>query len=169
MRMSSVKKKRNAIRVASAQRSIVVCIAALSMILLLAACKRKESAEARIEAAQQLSQRQVTLTPGSLYHAIKNGDADSVALLIRAGAVDVTRRYNKNTDHGPTWLALAAAAGSLPVVERIADAGAPIDDRGEYGMTALHWAALEGHDDVVKFLVDHKAQPDSTDEKLDDV
>ena len=51
---------------------------------------------------------------------------------------------------------------SLDELERLAAAGAQIDARDEHGQTALMLAAVEGHADVVDWLVGHGAALDHT-------
>ncbi|KAK2606495.1 hypothetical protein N8I77_005238 [Diaporthe amygdali] len=57
------------------------------------------------------------------------------------------------SDGGWTPLHNAAQKGLTCVVERLLDAGASINARLSNGMTALHWAAFNGFEDVVNVLI----------------
>ena len=62
-------------------------------------------------------------------------------------------RADAVTADGRSPLLLAAEAGSLPVVEALADAGAPLDTRATRGETPLGRAAAGGHAAVVALLL----------------
>ncbi|KAG6354339.1 hypothetical protein INS49_004356 [Diaporthe citri] len=57
------------------------------------------------------------------------------------------------SDGGWTPLHNAAQKGLTCVVERLLEAGASINARLSNGMTALHWAAFNGFEDVVNVLI----------------
>ena len=61
-------------------------------------------------------------------------------------------------DSGGIWQ--AAAAGDLPTVQRLSQAGAPIDDPDpRFSTVPLAWAATGDHADVVAYLLDAGADP----------
>jgi ankyrin repeat protein len=49
-------------------------------------------------------------------------------------------------------------------VRALLAAGAPVDARGEWGATALHWACWKGYADIVNLLLDHHASLTINDE-----
>jgi len=51
---------------------------------------------------------------------------------------------------------------NLELVQRLLDAGAPINAKDGNGNTSLEWAAYEGHDQMCKFLIDHNANVNIT-------
>ena len=55
----------------------------------------------------------------------------------------------------------AATKGDVATVARLLKAGVSADARDKDGLTALNWAAYDGHLDVVKALVAHKATVDA--------
>lgn len=60
---------------------------------------------------------------------------------------------------GATFLA-AARGGDLATVQRLVEAGVPVDTADAYGTTALSAAAAKGHLEVVRFLLASGADPD---------
>jgi ankyrin repeat protein len=119
----------------------------------------------------------------ALHWAAYLDDADTTALLIRAGAkVDTPNNYgvtplalasgngnaavidrllkggadpNRAVRAGETPLMLAARAGNREAVMRILSAGAAVDARESWnGQTALMWAAAAGHGAVVQALLE---------------
>ena len=50
----------------------------------------------------------------------------------------------------------AAARQDLFELEYLIDNGAPVNSRGEYGETALHWAAISGRVDIAQLLLDRR-------------
>jgi len=74
------------------------------------------------------------------------------------------------------WLAVAAFAGDvndellsaarkgdLPSVKALCEKGAAIEAKTPYGQTPLYLAAMNGHEEVVRFLVDKGARTDVKD------
>jgi ankyrin repeat protein len=61
------------------------------------------------------------------------------------------------TIRGTTQLIRAAALNNLPRVQQLIQLGAPLDIVGKrWGSSALQWASYEGHEHVVKALLDGK-------------
>jgi ankyrin repeat protein len=85
----------------------------------------------------------------ALHWAAKRGDAETVAALLKRGALpDVANRY------GVTPLRVAAEEGSVVVVEALLKAGADAGAvRKESGDTPLMMAARSGHAAVVRALI----------------
>ncbi|KAI9268192.1 ankyrin repeat-containing domain protein [Phascolomyces articulosus] len=52
---------------------------------------------------------------------------------------------------------IAASAGHLPVVESLVKHGADVSLQNEGGQTALHYAASKNRIDIVKLLLENKA------------
>jgi ankyrin repeat protein len=52
-----------------------------------------------------------------------------------------------------TELMIAASRGDMNEARRLVDAGAPVDAVDHFGNTALHYAALAGHADVIELLL----------------
>jgi ankyrin repeat protein len=61
---------------------------------------------------------------------------------------------------------IACRNGELAVAKLLLDHGAAIDAKGYFGATGLHWAAHNGHGDVVRWLLDRGASPDLRDTKF---
>ena len=53
----------------------------------------------------------------------------------------------------------ACRNGDTERVRQLLDEGAPVDEKGEYGYTALMWASKRGHTEVVQLLLDNGASP----------
>jgi ankyrin repeat protein len=64
---------------------------------------------------------------------------------------------------GIRLLALAACYNQLGMVRLLVQRGANINATGVEEMTALHWAAGEGHEEMVALLLDQGAEVNSTD------
>ena len=58
-----------------------------------------------------------------------------------------------------TEVAYWASLGNVGRVKNALATGCDVNDTDEIGYTALHAAALNGHFDIVKLLVEHGAQP----------
>ena len=81
--------------------------------------------------------------------ACTNGNARMVARLLEAGADP-----NTVLPGGETALMTAARTGSLEAVRLLLAKGADVKAKEKkYGQAALHWAAAEGHADVIAELV----------------
>lgn len=87
------------------------------------------------------------LTPGEqIYQAIRN---DDVAAVVRLGATGI--RDNR----GATPLMYAAAVGSEAMMRRLIEAGAAVNDKNNFGATALLWCT--SNPGKVRLLVEHGA------------
>lgn len=89
--------------------------------------------------------------PGTSTHlsnAIRNEYMAGVDLLLKNGVVP--------DEDGETDLMTAAGLGSLPIVERLVDAGANVNRyaHDDPMWTASHYAAANGHDDVAAWLIE---------------
>jgi len=71
-------------------------------------------------------------------------------------------------EHGNTALQLAAERGYRGVCKVLIDAGADVNKKNvSVGWTAVHYAAYEGHSDVLRMLIAHGAVPDLPDNSGD--
>ena len=71
-------------------------------------------------------------------------------------------------DYGNTALHLAAEKGLRGVCKVLLDAGADVNQRNaSVGWAAVHYAAYEGHADVLRMLIAHGAIPDIEDKSGD--
>ena len=57
---------------------------------------------------------------------------------------------------GSTQLIRAAVLNNLPRVRQLIQLGAPLDVTDRSGFSALHWSGIEGHEHVIKALLDGK-------------
>lgn len=60
-------------------------------------------------------------------------------------------------------LLTASRAGDLPAVTTAIEHGAALETKTQYGQTPLYLAAMNGHEDVVRFLLDKGASTDIRD------
>ena len=88
-----------------------------------------------------------------LLFAARNGDVESLGLLLAAGA-----RINDPLPDGMTALTLAARSGQSAAAKFLVEKGADVNV-ASVGFTALHAAVLMGDLEVVKSLVAHGANP----------
>ncbi|PIN14579.1 26S proteasome regulatory complex, subunit PSMD10 [Handroanthus impetiginosus] len=116
----------------------------------------------------------------ALYRAAANGDRGMVEMLLGAGAdptigdvdhcrsaIDVAR----DKDHGDIVKILergeavlhAARRGELDILESLLEKGATANFYDQYGLTALHVAAIKGNKDVVMMLVEFGADVECRD------
>ncbi|CAO2182464.1 unnamed protein product [Urochloa humidicola] len=103
-----------------------------------------------------------------LHAAAAAGEAEAVAVLVDMGAdtavadargrkpVDVAREkgYQEVVDVLERWelVMTAARRGDLPSLESLVGKRAGVRGRDQYGLTALHLAAIKGHCDAVALL-----------------
>lgn len=62
---------------------------------------------------------------------------------------------------------IAGRNGHLPVVKQSVEAGGNVNAKGFFGGTGLHWAAMNGYDAVVKFLVTRGADVNLRDDQFE--
>ena len=77
-----------------------------------------------------------------------------IALLVIAASLSL-RAAGVNED-----LLEAARAGDLAAVQALIGKGAAIETKTDYGQTPLYLAAMNGREDVVRYLLDKGASPD---------
>jgi ankyrin repeat protein len=92
-----------------------------------------------------------------LFLAAFTGDRDAVKLLLSKGA-DVQRKMNMLGTFPNSALFVAASVGDVEMVNSLLAAGSDIRERDQDSLTALHWAVLADHPQVVKALVAHGAE-----------
>ncbi|KJX93667.1 hypothetical protein TI39_contig4275g00007 [Zymoseptoria brevis] len=101
-----------------------------------------EGADGRVRESEQL-------TP--LHCAVMNDQPDIVECLLSKKAVDVEAIDNL----GYTAFQTACRSNNIPIMDTLLDYGAKINQPTKTGLNALHLAAIEGHLDVVKWLLKH--------------
>jgi ankyrin repeat protein len=96
--------------------------------------------------------------------AVGAAHEEVLALLLVKGA-----HANSGDDNGVTPLMLASECGNLGVVKMLAEhmGGQGLDKVSLDGLTALHWAAFKGHEEVVRFLLFAGADPSIRDNGRD--
>lgn len=109
----------------------------------------------------------------SLLDAVRNNEYASVEMML--GSINADIRDPRN---GRTALSIAAELGNLPMTELLLSHGANVNIRqyslnkrqGEgfdghpivmSGRTPLQWAVVEEHVEIVKILLQHRANPNS--------
>lgn len=103
-----------------------------------------------------------------IHLAARCRDAERISTLLEAACDPNLRNHREpNGDGGntPLWFAAQGSrSGGVPIAEKLLGAGARINERCEYGTTALHiatsWAQLE----MVQFLIDNGADASSHDD-----
>src|SRR5262249_3964991 len=92
-----------------------------------------------------------------LFLAAMAGDRDLVKLFLAKGA-DVNRKMNLLGVFANSALLASVSMADAEMVALLLGAGADIKEKDQDGLTALHWAVLADHPDVVKTLVAHGAE-----------
>ncbi|XP_046584142.1 uncharacterized protein LOC124291244 [Haliotis rubra] len=96
----------------------------------------------------------------ALHGAAASGHLAIVHVLVQAGAA--THLKDKTLK---TPLMMAAEHNKPNVVQYLMKVGARVDDRGEDGMTCIHYAAKAGHTEVIKLLLESgKIGPNAQDD-----
>lgn len=83
------------------------------------------------------------------YAYLTNDDSDDPS-----SPIDPLIYRDSNGDH---LLHIASQRGDLRTVQLLVNAGVWIDQRGDMDCTALHYARMNGHNDLSEFLVRHGA------------
>lgn len=91
--------------------------------------------------------------------AAERGRQDIVALLEARGATPVSA----GTKASIPDLVMSRSTAAIRV---LLAAGKPVDERGDMGATALHWACWKGYADLVELLLDHGASLTVEDEQF---
>ncbi len=78
--------------------------------------------------------------------------------------MDNQKKDNQNLAEA---LYFAGRHGRLEAVRYLLDHGADMYFEGFFGGTAAHWACIEGHDAVVKMLIQRGMNPDLRDPTFD--
>ena len=85
------------------------------------------------------------------------GNTELLSALLKAGA-DV----NSPNSEGQTALMLVARTGHVDAAKLLLEHGAQVDAREQWGeQTALIWAAAQSQPQMVKFLLQHRADPNA--------
>ncbi|MCD4654474.1 ankyrin repeat domain-containing protein [bacterium] len=71
----------------------------------------------------------------------------------------------KSSEPDPDSIFSAAAKGQLASIMRYLDEGKNVDSQDEAGDSLLSWAALRGRAGVVKYLLEHNANPNLANKK----
>lgn len=98
--------------------------------------------------------------PSPLHRAVKNRNAEMIALLINAGA-----EINALNSYGETPLHLAATCRETKIAQLLLSHGARIDIKDRDGQTPLHSAANYGCIDMVQFFLKNKFEIEAQDHK----
>jgi ankyrin repeat protein len=96
----------------------------------------------------------------ALHYAVRGGNKRVVTLLLKKGI-----KASKKDKWSTTPLMLACEKGPLEVVELLAEwrEGLGLEEKDEYGRTALQHAVYGGHKDIVTFLLTKEAQANTRD------
>lgn len=90
-----------------------------------------------------------------LVDALKDKNIEVAEALIRAKSID----FERTNAAGENALMMAAYQGLLPMVKLLVETYDV--EVNKTGWTALHYAATNGYDDIVKYLLDHAAYIDA--------
>ena len=86
-----------------------------------------------------------------LDNAVMMGNADVVKLLI-----DQLKKEGADPATLGTAVLIAAKTGKVDMLQVLADAGAPLENRGPDGYLPIHWTVKSGNYDAMMFLIDKK-------------
>lgn len=98
----------------------------------------------------------------ALHRAAENCDAEKTREALKVSSAQRRKAINQLDREGYTPLGYAARAGCLEVVKLLVEAGASVDiAEAQGGWTPLLQAADQRHADVVRYLLDHGANPNT--------
>lgn len=86
-----------------------------------------------------------------LDNAVMMGNTDVVKLLI-----DQLKKEGADPASLGTAVLIAAKTGKVDMLQVLADAGAPLENRGPDGYLPIHWTVKNGNYDAMMFLIDKK-------------
>jgi len=95
---------------------------------------------------------QITNTP----HFTRRASATILALLPVFFAIGFAARHTIRMNRGAR-LAYASSRGNVTTVRALLDNGYDANADGYKGTPPVYWAALRGHDDVLRLLLEHGA------------
>jgi len=128
------------------------------LLLIFASCG--QSGLSPEEARIKLGQLNVEYSEESFFDRLAEGDVLAVKLFLIAGMdpnYEIRRKIDK-TEIALTPLMVGTKAGRPEILKILLDRGAEPDFKDtKFGRTALHLAAVEGHLDAVRLLVDRGA------------
>lgn len=109
----------------------------------------------------ELTPEEFILPP--LHQAARQRDLKALRKFIAEGQAINSKcdRDSKSGEGGNSALWFAAqglAPGSVPIAAALLEAGADINQAGEFNMTPMHMACSWGHADLVEFLHSHGAK-----------
>lgn len=84
-----------------------------------------------------------------LDNAVMMGNADVVKLLI-----DQLKKEGADPASLGTAVLIAAKTGKVDMLQVLADAGAPLENRGPDGYLPIHWTVKNGNYDAMMFLIE---------------
>src|SRR5262245_14567280 len=91
-------------------------------------------------------------SPSRKRHTLKNGDIMRRIVLLVFASAFAAFAGDANED-----LLAASRAGDLTGVKTAIENGAELEAKTPYGQTALYLSAMNGHEDVVRYLLDKGA------------
>jgi serine/threonine-protein phosphatase 6 regulatory ankyrin repeat subunit B len=98
----------------------------------------------------------------ALYYASENGHEEMVGYLLSQGArADITDSVGRSPF---TWAAFMGHMGVAKMLVQHME-GQGLNETDKDGLTALHWAAIEGQEEMVSYLLSQGAQADITDQE----
>lgn len=94
-----------------------------------------------------------------LIHAIQSGNEEKVGEILD----DNPKLANAEQDWVNKWTMLhdAAASGRLAITEQLLARGAKVNVSNAEGETPLHWAVRNGHTEIARMLLEHRADPNT--------
>jgi ankyrin repeat protein len=110
---------------------------------------------ARVDAEGHYSQT-------ALGKAANQATLELITLLLSRGANPRYRGWNKST---VLHFAANAERSNVEILDYLFELGLEVNVRDDQGLTPLHWAAMFGHEDNLKWLLGHGADPKLKSEK----